>query len=233
MSLAELVQALAVSESTIRRDLEVLEEQGAIRRTHGGAVYVKDATNSHLAFADRQTTMSQAKEAIGKAVAGLIPVEQTVIINGGTTCFEVARALAGSRLNVITNSVPIASVLSSDLATEVTLIGGYVYPRTGGALGAMAEQQLSSLRATQLIFSCAGVCEEGAFNANQMMVDVEKRMMDIADEIILVADHTKFGKRSVVKLCDLEQVDVIVTDAGADERTRGWLAGLKVKVIYA
>ena len=233
MSLAELVQALAVSESTIRRDLEVLEEQGAIRRTHGGAVYVKDTSSSHLAFADRQTTMSQAKEAIGKAVAGLIPVEQTVIINGGTTCFEVARALAGARLNVITNSVPIASVLSSDLATEVTLIGGYVYPRTGVALGAMAEQQLSSLRATQLVLSCAGVCEEGAFNANQMMVDVEKKMMGIADEIILAADHTKFGKRSVVKLCDLDQMDVIVTDAGADERTRGWLAGLNVKVIYA
>jgi DeoR family transcriptional regulator, fructose operon transcriptional repressor len=196
-------------------------------------VYVKDSNNSHLAFADRQTAMSQAKVAIGRAVATLIPPEQTVIINGGTTCFEVARALVGTRLNVITNSVPIASLLSADLATEVTLIGGYVYPRTGVALGAMAEGQLASLRATQLIFGCAGVCEEGAFNANQMMVDVEKRMMSIADEIILVADHTKFGKRSVVKLCELDQMDVIVTDAGADERTREFLGGLKAKVVYA
>ena len=109
MALNELVHAMAVSESTIRRDLEVLEEQGLIRRTHGGAVYVKDGNNSHLAFADRQTTMAQAKAAIGKAVAALIPPEQTVIINGGTTCFEVAKAIVGRRLSVITNSVPIGS----------------------------------------------------------------------------------------------------------------------------
>lgn len=233
MSLAELGQSLTVSESTIRRDLEILEEQGVIRRTHGGAVYVKDTNNSHLAFADRQTAMAQAKAAIGRAVAAMIPPEQAVIINGGTTCFEVAKALAGMRLNVITNSVPIAALLSADLATEVTLIGGYVYPRTGVALGAMAEGQLDSLRATQLIFGCAGVCEEGAFNANQMMVEVEKKMMGIADEAILVADHTKFGKRSVVKLCELDQLDVIVTDSGADQRTRDFLAGLKAKVVYA
>lgn len=233
MSLAELGQALTVSESTIRRDLEILEEQGVIRRTHGGAVYVKDSSNSHLAFADRQTTMAQAKAAIGRAVAGLIPPEQTVILNGGTTCFEVAKALVGKRLSVITNSVPIASLLSADLATEVTLVGGYVYPRTGVALGAMAEGQLETLRATQLIFGCAGVCEEGAFNANQMMVEVERKMMRIADEAILVVDHTKFGKRSVVKLCELDELDMIVTDSGADHRTRDFLAGLKAKIVYA
>jgi DeoR family transcriptional regulator, fructose operon transcriptional repressor len=233
MSLGELVQALTVSESTIRRDLEILEEQGLIRRTHGGAVYIKDTNAVRLAFADRQTTMADAKAAIGRAVAGLIPPEQTVIINGGTTCFEVARALVGTRLNVITNSVPIASLLSAELATEVTLIGGYVYPRTGVALGAMAEQQLASLHATQLVFSCAGISEEGVFNANQMMVEVEKRMVQIADEVILVVDHSKLGKRSVVKLCELDQVDTIVTDSGADERMRQFLSQLKAKVVYA
>lgn len=233
MSLADLVQALAVSESTIRRDLEILEEQGLVRRTHGGAVYVKDSSATRLAFADRQTTMAQAKLAIGQAVAKLIPVDQTVIINGGTTCCEVARSLVGQRLSVITNSVPIAALLSADLVTEVTLIGGYVYPRTGVALGATAEGQVSALHATQLVTSCAGICEEGAFNANQMMVEVERRMIAAADEVILAADHTKFGKRSVVKLCDMDQFDVIVTDAGADDRTRTFLDGLDARVIYA
>ncbi|MDY7011883.1 MAG: DeoR/GlpR family DNA-binding transcription regulator [Planctomycetota bacterium] len=233
MSLAELASAIGVSESTARRDLEALERQGTVTRTHGGAVYVKSSPTHSLAFADRQTTAVAEKEAIARAVAELIPSGQTVILNGGTTCCQVARAIQGRHLNVITNSVPIGSLLSADLATEVTLIGGYVYPRTGVALGAMAEQQIAGLHATQLIFSSAGVTDQEAFNANQMMVDVERRMMDIAEKIILVADHTKFGMRSVVKLCDLNEVDVIVTDSGADAETLKRLKESGPKVIVA
>ncbi len=233
MSLTELVQHLDVSESTIRRDLEVLEEQGVVRRTHGGAVYVKDSSAHHLAFADRETSAAVEKQAIAKAVAELIPAGRTILINGGTTCYQVARQIAGRRLNVVTNSLPIAALLSGDVATEVTLIGGYVYPRTGVALGRMAEQQLEDLRASQLILSCAALNPEGAFNPNQMMVDVERRMMQVADEVILAVDHTKLDSRSVVKLCDLDEVDVIVTDAGLDESARRWLEALKAKVIIA
>ncbi len=234
MSLAELVQNLDVSDSTVRRDLEVLEEQGAIRRTHGGAIYVKNSPAAHsLAYADRETTAAAEKHAIAQTVAQLIPEGQTVILNGGTTCFQAAVELKGRRLSVITNSVPIAGVLSSDIPTEVTLIGGYVYPRTGVALGTMAEQQLDMLHAGQVVMSCAGVTEEGAFNANQMMVGVERKMMRIADQVILAVDHTKFGMRSVVKLCSFDEVDIIVTDEAVSHETRAWLDSLDVKVIYA
>ncbi|MGC9455528.1 MAG: DeoR/GlpR family DNA-binding transcription regulator [Phycisphaerae bacterium] len=233
MSLAELVQVLGVSESTIRRDLEVLEEQGLIRRTHGGAVYIQDSSGHRLAFAERETTAQREKQAIAAAAAALIPPAQTVILNGGTTCYEVAKAVRGRHLNVITNSVPIASLLSTELETEVTLIGGYVYPRTGVALGSTAEQQLEMLHATQLVMSCAGVTAEGAFNSNQMMVDVERKMLSIAEEVILVVDHTKFGRRAVTKLCGLDEVDVIVTDAGATAGARSWLDALDARVIYA
>ncbi|MFW6066158.1 MAG: DeoR/GlpR family DNA-binding transcription regulator [Planctomycetota bacterium] len=233
MSLAELVQVLGVSESTIRRDLEVLEEQGLIRRTHGGAVYVQDSGGHRLAFAERETTAQREKQAIAAATAALIPPAQTVILNGGTTCYEVAKAVRGRHLNVITNSVPIASLLSTELETEVTLIGGYVYPRTGVALGSTAEQQLDFLHATQLVMSCAGVTEQGAFNSNQMMVDVERKMLSVAEEVILAVDHTKFGRRAVTKLCGLDEVDVIVTDAGAPAGARSWLDALDARVIYA
>jgi DeoR family fructose operon transcriptional repressor len=231
MSLSELMAQVGVSESTVRRDLEILEEQGVIRRTHGGAVYVKDSPAHRLAFADRQMSAAAEKQAIAKAVAEMIPSGATILINGGTTCYEVARALAGRRLNVVTNSLPIASLLSTDLATEVTLIGGYLYPRTGVALGAMAEQQLAGLRASQLILSCAALNEEGAFNPNQMMVDVERCMMQVADELILAVDHTKLSSRSVVKLCGLEAIDVIVTDKGLSAESREWLSSLKAKIV--
>ena len=125
------------------------------------------------------------------------------------------------------------SLLSSDLATEVTLLGGYVYPRTGVALGAMTIQQLELVHASQLVLSCAGVTQDGAFNSNQMMVDVERKMMEIADEVILVVDHTKIGRRSVARLCGLDDLAVLVTDAGADADARAWLGALKAKVLYA
>jgi DeoR/GlpR family transcriptional regulator of sugar metabolism len=233
VSLAEIVQELGVSESTIRRDLEVLEDQSLLRRTHGGAVSIGDTATHRMAFADRETASVPEKRAIAQAVARLIPDDQTVIFDGGTTCMEVARAVAGRRLNVITNSVPIASLLSVETATEVTMIGGYVYPRTGVALGAAAEEMLGTLHATQLLLSCAGCNPEGVFNANQMMVDVERKMMAQAEEVILVVDHSKFGRRAVTKLSGWDQIDIIVTDAGVDPETRGWLSSLNTRVIYA
>jgi len=233
VSLTELVQMFGVSESTVRRDLEVLEEQGFVRRTYGGAVFVKDTAGARLGFAERETTALAEKQAIARAVAELIPVNQTVLLNGGTTCREVAVELKGRRLSVVTNSVPIAAILGADLVTEVTLIGGYMYPRTGVALGPTAVGQLDSLHATQLILSCAGLTEDGAFNANQMMVEVERKMMEIAGEVILAVDHTKLGMRSVAKLCEIADADIIVTDSGADASARAWLDGRGRKVIYA
>ena len=233
MSLCDLVGAIGISESTARRDLEFLEQQGIVTRTHGGVVYVKSTPSHSLAFTERQTTAVTEKEAIARAVANLIPEGQTVIIDGGTTCYQVARALQGRHLNIITNSVPIGSLLSAGLSAEVTLIGGYVYPRTGVALGATAQRQLEGLQATQLIFSCAGVTDGVAFNTNQIMVDVERRMMSIAEQKILVADHRKFGMRSVVKLCDLDEVDIIVTDSGVDAETLKRLKDSGPKVIVA
>ncbi len=231
--LTELAQYLAVSDSTARRDLETLEEQGIVKRTHGGAIYLKDSLGVRLGFADRQTTMAAAKAAIAQAALELIPDGQTILLDGGTTCYELAKALTGRRVNVITNSVHIASLLSSDLATEVTLLGGYVYPRTGVSLGDTALEQLGRLHASQLFLSCAGLTEEGAFNANQMMVEVEHAMMRAAEELILLVDQTKFGRRAVVKLCDLAELDVVVSDCAADERLGAALAAANVRTVIA
>jgi len=232
-SMTELVQLLSVSESTVRRDLETLEGQGVVRRTHGGAVLIKDSAGHRMAFNERQTTATAQKQAIAQAVAAMIPLNQTVLLDGGTTCYQVAKAIRGKRLNVITNSVPIASLLATDLEPEVTLIGGYVYPRTGVTLGATAQRMLADVHASQLVLSCAAIGPEGAFNANQMMVDVERAMMQAADQVILAVDSSKLGTRAVVRLCDLNELDAIVTDAQASDQARQWLAKLSIKVLYA
>ncbi|MBI5725371.1 MAG: DeoR/GlpR transcriptional regulator [Planctomycetes bacterium] len=233
MAMAELAQNLEVSESTVRRDLEILEEQGIVRRTHGGAIYVKSTPGLSVVYAERETAAAAEKQAIAKAVAAMIPEGQTIILGGGTTCYQVARAIAGRHINVITNSVQAAGLLLTEFATEVTLIGGYLYPRIGVALGATAAAQIENLRAGQLILSCAGLTEDGAYNANQMIVDVEQKMMQVADEVILIADHTKLGMRSVVKLCSPSSINTIVTDAAAGPEARRWLEAMNRKVVYA
>jgi len=233
MALGELASRLGVSESTARRDLEVLEQQGSVRRTHGGVVSLAEPSASRLGFADREATAAAEKRAIAAAVAAMISDNQTLILDGGTTCYRVAEALAGRRISVVTNSVPIAALLVGEVATEVTLLGGYLYPRTGVALGAAALRMLDSLRAAQVVMSCAAVNTDGVFNVNEMMTAVEQRMIEVADEVILAADHTKWGKRAIAALCDWKDVHVLVTDAGAEPAMRQWLDEQGVKVIVA
>ena len=111
-----------------------------------------------------------------------------------------------------------------ELETEVTLIGGYLYPRTGVALGAEALAMLAGVSATRLVLSCAGVAEGVAYNSNQMMVATERRMMSVAGEVILAVDHNKLGRAAVAKLCGLDEIDVVVTDEGASGEQLAMLA---------
>jgi DeoR/GlpR family transcriptional regulator of sugar metabolism len=221
-----------VSESTVRRDLEILEEQGGIRRTHGGAVSL-DGPASRMSFAERQPVAAAEKNAIAAVIASRIPDGQTVILDGGTTCLAVAAALRGRPLVVITHSVHIAALLAGEVNTEVTLIGGYLYPRTGVALGAKAVEMLGSLRAAQAVVSCAAVNPDGVFNVNEMMAAVERQIIDVADEVIVAADHSKFNKRSIARVCELDEIDALVTDWGADEQARSFLAAAGVNLVIA
>lgn len=230
MSVLEISQSLAVSSSTIRRDMELLEQQGVVRRTHGGAMYLGNAIQGPNDIGQGHVL---EKQAIARAVAAMVPAGETVMMNGGSTCFQIAREFQGRRLNVVTNSVPVAALLSTDPGTELTLIGGYVYPRIGVAVGNMAERQVETLHATRFVTSCAGVKNGTAFEPNQMMVDIGRRMMKSSDEVILAVDHWKLDNRAVVELCDLADIDVIVTDAGAPPERREWLATLNTRVIFA
>lgn len=232
LTLGELRTLLDVSESTIRRDLEALEELGVARRTHGGAVRTRYG-QQNLNFDDRQTSMAVQKQAIATAVAALVQDEQTVILDGGTTCFQVAKLLQGRRLSVVTNSIPIATLLSGDIATEVTVVGGYLYPRMGVALGSTAQQQFAALQASTLILSCAGIGPDGAFNTNQMMVDVQRKMMESADQVVLAVDSSKFQQRGLARLCELAELSVIVTDGGVSDEGRRLLESAGPRVIVA
>jgi DeoR/GlpR family transcriptional regulator of sugar metabolism len=231
-TLDELVKAVGVSESTVRRDLETLDLAGAIKRTHGGAIYSGEV-RALPALEDRATTAAAEKRAIGRAAAALVEDGDTVLLDGGTTTLEVARAVVGRPVQVVTNSLPIAQLLASSKETDLILIGGYVYPRTGVALGPLAIATMQGIRVRRAILGAGGIVAEGIYNSNLLLVETERQMMACGQEIVIVADHTKFGRLALARLCGLDAIQHLVVDAGAAAADRAMVTAAGVLVHLA
>ena len=231
-TLDELVKSLGVSESTVRRDLEMLDLSGSIKRTHGGAVFSGEA-HALPALEDRASTAALEKQAIGRLAAELVEEGESILLDGGTTTLEVAKALLGRSLQVVTNSLPIAQVLASSKDIDLILIGGYVYPRTGVALGPLAIETMKSIRVRKAILGAGGIMADGIYNSNLLLVETERQMMLCGQEVVIVADHTKFGKLSLAKLCGLNEVQRLVSDSALTASDLGFLEAGGVHVHLA
>jgi DeoR/GlpR family transcriptional regulator of sugar metabolism len=212
-ALPDLVDVLQVSESTIRRDLDFLEDSGSARRTHGGVFYTGHApVLPH--FDERQPSNWEQKRAIAAKAAELVEIGDSVLLDGGTTTYEVARLLVGRSLQVVTNSLPVANLFASSRHTELVLLGGYIDPRSGVALGPYATEMLGHLNVRKTILSVGGIHDRGYFNSNLLLVETERAMMQAGDRVIVVADSTKFGRRSLQLLGPLDEADQLVVDDG-------------------
>jgi DeoR family transcriptional regulator, fructose operon transcriptional repressor len=210
-SLPQLAETLSVSESTVRRDVEYLESQGSARRIHGGVLYT--GTSPMLPHFDaRQHAQWEQKKAIAAKAIELVEDGDTILLDGGSTTYEVARLLVGRPIHVVTTSLPVANLFASDTNSDLVLVGGNICPRTGVARGPYAVKMLSLVRVRKTILSAAGINEEGCFNNNLLIVEAEQQMMQAADEVIVVADSSKFGRQSLTHLCPLEKVNHIVVD---------------------
>lgn len=225
--LDELARELDVSPSTIRRDLEQLEARGVVERTHGGAIYRGDSRKSELtagvpsiALAERMTDRVNEKMLIGRYAASQVRPQMTVLLDGGSTVIYAARQIVARPIQVVTNSLAIANIFADDDQVELLLIGGSLYPRTGVLVGPVATGCLADLHADVLLFSVACVYGDEAFNHNLAMSQVEQAMMRQAARSILLMDSSKFGRKSLARVCGLGEVDQIVTDAGIDPAVR-------------
>ena len=230
-ALDELVRELGVSESTVRRDLDALEEQGSAKRTHGGVLYAGGMPRL-AEFDERQPANWAAKRMIASQAADRIGDGETVLLDGGTTTYEVARLLVGRSLQVVTNSLPVANLFASEARSDLVLLGGYVSPRTGVCLGPYANELLGRLHVTTTVLSAAGIDEEGLFNAHLLLAETEQAMLRAAGRVMVVADSSKFGRKSLTLVAPLSDIDVVVSDDGlsADWRTRIAAAGTDLVV---
>lgn len=213
-SLEELSELVDASTSTVRRDLQLLEARGVVRRTHGGARLVNPKSDE-FAFAARDTHQLDEKEVIGRACADLIKSNQSLILDAGTTVYHAARHLEFKAPQIITNSLPVANLFASNPRVEVLVTGGVIYPRLGVLVGPLAVQAFSNLHADVAIMSSGGITADGITNSHGLLIDIQRAMIAAAQRVIFCLDHTKFERRSVSFLCPLDDVDVIVTDRPA------------------
>ena len=213
-SLEDLVGFAGASAATVRRDLIELESTGSIRRTHGGARSMNSRTEEFV-FSARDSHQVEEKEAIGRACAELVEPNQSVIIDTGTTCYHAARHLGDKRLQIVTNSLPVANCFASTGMVEVVVSGGVVYPRLGALVGPAAVESLSRIHADLAIMSGSGVTMEGIFNSHALLIDIQRAIIEAAHRVVFCLDHTKWGRKSVAHICALEVIDTIVTDGAA------------------
>jgi DeoR/GlpR family transcriptional regulator of sugar metabolism len=232
IGLAELARLTRVSQSTVRRDLDHLHQQGLLKRTHGGAIF-RGEEAALPAFEERSGRQIEEKRLVARAAAARIRDGDAVLLDGGTTTFEVARLLAGRRLQIVTNSLPIAQLIASHHETELILLGGYVYPRTGVALGPLTQRVLADIHVQQTVMSVGGLSAKGLFNSNLLLVETERLMMRCADEVVVVADHTKIGRPALAFLCALSDVDTLIVDGGLGAEQRALVDGSDARLIVA
>lgn len=192
-----LASQFGTSLSTVRRALNELETSGIIRRHHGGASLVEDYLGGGYDFITQDDTHAEEKHRIAERVASLVEDGMTIMIDGGTTTYAVAKNILTKRLVVVTNSLPIAALLNEVSACETVVTGGTLYNRLGVLCGPLCEAALSEMNADLAILGCAGLTEEGIWNSNALLASYQRKMIQSSARTIFVADGSKLGKRAL------------------------------------
>jgi len=229
-----LSEALGVSEATVRRDLEKLQELGRIQRTHGGAV-LADQASPESPVLQRIGENADEKRRIGQVTAALIRDGETVFIGSGTTTLEVARGLMGRlNLTVITNALTVLNALAQADGIASIATGGLLRPSELSFVGHITEQALQELRPQKVIMGMRAISLVGGLTSEYMPeVSTDRLIIRSAPEVILVADHTKFGKVSTAFVAPVAAVHKIVTDSKVPIEIIESIRALGVEVIIA
>ena len=244
ISFQELEQRIAASPATIRRDLERMMIAGLLTRVRGGAKKneLKNAKRpapdpgQHLTgvpFEENVNRHKAEKETIGRAAAKLCNAGEALMIDGGSTTLQMCQHVRGLNLQVLTNSLRIVSALLLQPGTRVLVPAGQVFPEQNIILAASSDDGMQRFHAPKLFMSAAAVGSAGLMQADIMLVGVERRLIDRADEIIVLLDSSKFDGPSGHIVCGLDEIDVLITDRGVSPRHAQMVQDAGVKLIIA
>ena len=216
VSVADLVAELAVSDMTVRRDLELLDQQGLIEKVHGGATIVQERAMFEPGFRAKSSLEQEAKEAIAEAAAGLVPPGSAVAISAGTTTYAVVRCLLDRpELTVVTNSLPVADLLHrrGRLDQRVILTGGVRTP-SDALVGPFAVASLRAVHVDRAILGVHGMAAKAGFTSpNLFEAETDRALVETGRSLVVVADHTKWGVVGMSTIVRLDQADVLITDS--------------------
>jgi DeoR/GlpR family transcriptional regulator of sugar metabolism len=228
---AELARHFAVSEMTVRRDLARLAREGKLTRVHGGAVQDR----AEPPFAEIAVERLDAKQRIGRAAADLVEDGQTIMLDIGTTTLQLARALHGRSLTVITSNLAAMEDLLPEEGVEIVLVGGVVRRNYRSLVGVLAEDALRQLSADIAFLGASGFRHDdlGVMDTTMVEVPIKRAMLGAAERAVLLADAQKFSMGGVVRVCGAEELDAVVTDAGPDEPAVTAMEQAGVEVVCA
>jgi DeoR family ulaG and ulaABCDEF operon transcriptional repressor len=233
----DLAERLNASEATIRRDIGKLAEEGRVERVHGGARLPEARppapTMAGRSFALARHQNSVAKRAIARAAAELCAEGESIIVNGGTTTFHLAEFLAPLRMQVLTNSFPLAAALMAGGETQIVLPGGQIYRDQGVVVSPFEDDAIQHYTASKMFLSALSVGPFGVVEADPLMARAEAKLMRRADEVIVLADASKLRRLGHIVVCPLSRVRLVITDEGAGEAEIEAIraAGCEVRVV--
>ncbi len=222
---SDLVSLLNVSSETIRKDLEMMMAKGLLERVHGGAM-LSSANNTprimsnsdYVGFDDRQQQNTDRKIIIAKAAANLVKEGQSIALDAGTSSLELAKVLAESfaRLTIITNSLKIAMQLAKSSDFTVICTGGILTKDEYSFVSDFATMILDKVNIDIMFLTASGITKNGLTDQRISEIKIQDKMREVSEKIIVLADSSKFGNTSLVKLCNLNEIDIIITDSGVD-----------------
>jgi DeoR family transcriptional regulator, ulaG and ulaABCDEF operon transcriptional repressor len=233
LPLRELSDVMGVSSATLRRDVTKLEEAGLVKRVHGG---VAAPAPLHLdgapSFLSQRVKNWHRKRAIAELAAGLCADGESIIINGGTTTYAMVDFLRDRRLNILTNSFPIAEALIKSSQNRITLPGGEIYREQGIILSPFDDDAIQNVHATTMFLSAMALTALGMVEGDPLIARAEAKLFQRADKLVALIDSSKFTPRGNMVVCPLSRVALVITDDGVSEDALNMLnnAGVSVRI---
>ena len=234
--IADLSTLTGASVATLRRDLAKLEDSGQLRRIHGGAERAEVSGQNELtatSFGASQATNALEKQAIACRAADLCEDGDSIILNAGSTTWFMAQCLRNHRMQVLTNSFPIAQELVAHSANRVVLPGGELYREPGIILSPFDEDAIQHFAAGKMFMSAYAVTPLGVIESDPLIARAEAKLLNRTERLIVLVDSSKFVARGNIVVCPLTRVSTVVTDTGAPAQMVDHLRSVGVEVILA
>jgi DeoR family ulaG and ulaABCDEF operon transcriptional repressor len=236
VTVADICAMTEASEATVRRDINTLHTEKRLRRVRGGAEAIKPPQFVGLAgrtFAVNEALRSAEKHAIARAAVDLCDEGAAIIINGGTTTFQMVHPLATRRMQIFTNSFPIAEHLLKHSKNTIMVSGGAIYREQNIILSPFDNDVTRNFCARRMFMGAQGLGPLGLMEADPLLIQAETKLIGQADELVVLADSSKFENRSSLVLCPLDRIDVVITDDGISDRAAAMLEAADINVIVA